>query len=77
MDELVQASLQQVEIDAQVILYLEMTQVWSWGPLALRRQATTFGRSSGAAPRGKGGAGRVPMSQEWPLGGGGALPAAN
>lgn len=27
MDELVRASLQQVEIDAQVILYLEMTQV--------------------------------------------------
>lgn len=27
VDELVEASLQQVEIDAQVILYLEMTQV--------------------------------------------------
>lgn len=31
MDELLRAFMQQVEIDEQVIIYLEMTQVWRGG----------------------------------------------
>lgn len=33
MDELLRAFMQQVEIDEQVIIYLEMTQVWGGGAL--------------------------------------------
>ena len=36
MDELLRAFMQQVEIDEQVIIYLEMTQVWGGGAAGCR-----------------------------------------